>query len=186
MTRLSDQLQRRSLRKAVKGEVPEWWPAAQIAGAVVLVGALLFASLTHFGRKNDAVVITENSYSAPPAVVGPGFGTDTTIAESGTTTTAPSTSPTQPPAAALPTEVDAFTVAVAQQDGTQKAIPAQSWIAAKDHASLLYINSQISAVVLLQSTGSSNTFSISVSNGQATSNVQVTTVLSSTGAWVAS
>jgi hypothetical protein len=191
MTRITDQLKRPSWRKSVRGEVPEWWPAAQIVGAVLLISALVVSSLLHFGRKDQVTAPVEEPYTAPPAAIAPGFGTATTTPTSAPDTSSVTTMPagdsstTIAPSAQLPVEVDAYTVAVMQPDGSQKAVPVQSWLAARDHAALLYLNSAPTAATLLASSGSSNTFSITVSNGQTSSNVQVTTVLTSSGAWAA-
>jgi hypothetical protein len=194
MSKLTDQLKSPRLRNTVKGDVPEWWPAAQIVGAVVVGVGLLVASIAHFGKSEVASPVTTIPYSAITAapVTTPSDGAPTTDPSSVTppasstpTGSAPPGS-TPPESGSMPTPVDAVTVAVQSSQDTTKAIPLAAWLAARDNTQLIYPNSTATAVKLTQSSGTSHTFAITISNGQEAFDVQVTSVLQSNGIWAAS
>lgn len=188
MAKLTDQLKRRSVRSLVNSDMPEWWPAAQIVAAGFLVVALLVMGVSHFGRKNPESAAPLPSQSGPTVTAAPATGLGPAPTTASTSPQPQDTTPTEEPGAAkgMPTTVDATTVAVRLADGSTKAVPLASWLAARDKLAATYPSSQPTAVWLLSSSGASNTFSVELSNPQDDSIVvQVTAVLQGSGLWAA-
>jgi len=188
MSKLTDQLKAPRLRRAVKGDVPEWWPAAQIAGAAIVGVGFVVASITHFGKSDTVQPTATSQYTgitAAPITAAPITtpGQETTVPPAATTPDG--STPAAP--GSMPTAVDAATVAVATDDaGTTKAIPIAAWLSARDNVLLIYPNSTVKAVKLTQSAGTSHTFAITISNSEDTFDVPVTAGLQTNGVWAAS
>lgn len=186
MAKLTDQLKKRGVRSLVRNDMPEWWPAAQIACAVALGVALVVMSISHFGRHDALPSATSGPVQTGPVITAaPALGL-------GTLPVVSTTAPTQPQDSVprtqkgMPMAVDASTVAVLQSDGTTKALPLAAWLAAKDKLSATYPRSTPTAVWVLASTGASNTFSVELSNPEQDSIVvQITAVLKDSGIWAA-
>lgn len=190
MSKLTDQLKKPRLRSAVKGEVPEWWPAAQIVAGGVLAVAFAVMTVTHFGSSSPATTTPTTLYTAVTAapITAPVATQPVTSIPGSLTTNPQGSTPTDSvaPTGSMPTPVDGVTVAVALADGGTKAIPSAAWLAVKDNVTLVHPNSSITGVTLLQSSGTSNVFSVSITNGQDEPYaVQVTAVLQSNGIWTA-
>ncbi len=196
MAKLTDQLKKRTARSLINSDMPEWWPAAQIVGAVLLIGALVVTSLVHFGRDEpQSAAASSPTPNGPVVTAAPavGLGTLTSVApttpQTQTSDPAASVPPgnTDGPKKGMPTTVDATTVSVLRTDGSTKALPLSAWLAARDSLAATYPNSEPTAVWVLSSTGASNTFSVELSNAEGEAVVvQVTAMLQASGMWAAS
>jgi hypothetical protein len=190
MPKLTDQLKKPRLRSAVKGEVPEWWPAAQIIAGGALAVAFAVMTVTHFGSSSLATTTPTTLYTAITAapITAPVATVPATSVPGSLTTNPQGSTPADsvPSTGSMPVSVDGVTVAVALAEGGTKAIPSAAWVAVKENITLVHPNSSITGATLLQSSGTSNVFSVSISNAaEEPYAVQVTAVLQSNGIWTA-
>jgi hypothetical protein len=208
MGQLTDQLRGKAYRSVSRRPLPEWWPAAQVAAAVVFgVGMLFFvlrdepatSSITASAPVNTADVITGPSGSSPDTAVTPvdtstdpdAAPEDTTDsidpAPEDTTDTGPNdTNVNDAVYKTLPGTLDAQTLSIEFVDGGQKAIPLNVWMAVRDYAGITFANSSLSGAALQSNSQVAYTIILSLTGAQGSYNVQVTAVQQSNGTWAAS
>ena len=203
MPPISDKIRRSAYRSTMKRPLPDWWPAAQIVAAVVLVVGFFIAALVQFGNNDAGVqpVASDVAYTAevisnpdsepatqPQDSVAP---SDQTIAETTPETSMPDTAtPTVPGSSTdevsykvLPTTIDSQNASVELVEGGTKAVPIGAWIAVRDYVVATYGGSQVTGAALRSGSGVAYTFVVSLTGSAAAYNVQVVAVQQANGAW---